>query len=448
MAMKMKKILDELINNLSSIKDKLQDDELPDSYFSEELDVTAPALTRHDIAWRVELLIEKLKAAEDILVSQKEGDSSLGMLADRAKYLSDSSVGYAFHRSSSSAQSIMTSIEDAEFTVNEELKRCRGKILDSREVLSKDLQRITTQVRAMESRLKALAPRSEKVESLVGRIESAGEAADKLPTDLEALEEARAKIHEALIEAEANRQLIEKSKIEADKISEAMKGCNNDATAVLERCETAYASATSLGLAAAFQERSVLLNKSIKSWVAGLVAALIAGGFFGSQQIAKLSEAINGNGSPTEIVVINLVLAVLSVGAPIWFAWISTKQIGDRFKLSEDYAFKASISRAYEGYRREAARLDKDLELSLLSSALNRLDELPLRLLDPKNHGSPWNELLSSEVIKDAVRTVPGFVSNVGKLANTALEKLAAADHRSKRSRDEQATHPKEGKDE
>src|SRR5690606_10015243 len=102
------------------------------------------------------------------------------------------------------------------------------------------------------------------------------------------------------------------------------------------------------GLAAAFHERSVILGGSIKSWVAGLIIALVAGGYFGSQQIAKLSESMNGSSNPIEIVIINLALAILSVGAPIWFAWISTKQIGDRFKLSEDYAFKASISRAYE----------------------------------------------------------------------------------------------------
>jgi hypothetical protein len=54
----------------------------------------------------------------------------------------------------------------------------------------------------------------------------------------------------------------------------------------------------------------------------------------------------------------DVVLSLLSIGAPIWLAWQATKQIGQRFRLSEDYAFKASISRAYEGFRREAARID------------------------------------------------------------------------------------------
>jgi len=126
-----------------------------------------------------------------------------------------------------------------------------------------------------------------------------------------------------------------------------------------------------------------------------------------------------------EVILVNLFLSILSIGAPVWFAWIATKQIGDRFKLSEDYAFKASISRAYEGYRREAARLDPDLEVSLLASALGRLDELPLRLVEAKTHGSPLHELLTSEPIKTALKTVPGFVGTVTSAANNALESMA-----------------------
>jgi hypothetical protein len=117
---------------------------------------------------------------------------------------------------------------------------------------------------------------------------------------------------------------------------------------------------------------------------------------------------------------------VLSVGAPVWFAWLSTKQIGQRFRLSEDYAFKASISRAYEGFRREAARFDKDMEAKLLTSALTRLDELPLRLVEADSHGSPWHELASSNAVKQAMRLVPGFSEQIKDLASRALATATA----------------------
>lgn len=116
-----------------------------------------------------------------------------------------------------------------------------------------------------------------------------------------------------------------------------------------------------------------------------------------------------------------MLLSLLSVGAPVWFSWLATKQIGQRFRLAEDYAFKASISRAYEGFRREAARFDKDMEAKLLTSALTRLDELPLRLVETDSHGSPWHELASSDIVKQAFKAVPGFAEQVKDLAGKAI---------------------------
>ena len=104
---------------------------------------------------------------------------------------------------------------------------------------------------------------------------------------------------------------------------------------------------------------------------------------------------------------------------------MATKQIGQRFRLAEDYAFKASISRAYEGFRREAARVDKDMEARLLASALTRLDELPLRLVETDSHGSPWHELASSDLVKDAMRAIPGFAGQVKELAAKAMTAVA-----------------------
>lgn len=43
---------------------------------------------------------------------------------------------------------------------------------------------------------------------------------------------------------------------------------------------------------------------------------------------------------------INVLLTMLSVSAPVWLGWVATKQIAQRFRLAEDYAYKASISNA------------------------------------------------------------------------------------------------------
>lgn len=101
----------------------------------------------------------------------------------------------------------------------------------------------------------------------------------------------------------------------------------------------------------------------------------------------------------------------LSIAAPVWLSWVATKQINQRSKLQEDYAFKASVATAYEGYRREAARFDKKLEARLFGSALTRLEEAPLRLVEGDVYGSPWHELVAHPSFKDALNKLPDLRS-------------------------------------
>ena len=146
---------------------------------------------------------------------------------------------------------------------------------------------------------------------------------------------------------------------------------------------------------------------------------------FGSAQLHSLAELFKVPSIPA---------SVLSVGVSVWFAWLSTKQIGQRFRLAEDYAFKASISRAYEGFCREAARFDKDMEAKLLTSALTRLDELPLHLVETDSHGSSWHELASPSLVKQTMHAIPSFAEQMKDLASRALVATAPAKSKPKAS--------------
>ncbi|WP_339546811.1 hypothetical protein [Pseudomonas sp. RA_35y_Pfl2_P32] len=295
------------------------------------------------------------------------------------------------------------------------------------EEIERSIQDSTRRARSMESKLAELKERSTLLDQMVSRIEAAHSAAEELPTDLHSLKEARAQIEALMRNATLDRDHVSEARNAAESAKDELAKLSESARDVLARCETAYASATSTGLAAAFSERSKALNNSVGLWVAGLVAALVAGSIFSFNRMDRIADLLSLPGDHSLILSVNLVLAGLSVSGAVWFAWLSTKQIGQRFRLSEDYAFKASISRAYEGYRREAARIDKDLEKQLLSSALSRLDEQPLRLVESNSFGSPWHELLASELVKDAVKTVPGFVEKVTSMASSALQGKKAA---------------------
>jgi len=379
-----------------------------------------PGLTRAELIEEAQSIIQ--------LIEDQGGDNvgnhgaRLQDYVRRLQHLQQHTVGQLWGNSGQAVTAYMLTLEG--------LRKALAPVLvrDGHAEAVVKIRKLTTQLRGMESRLNGLEPRTASLTTMVERIEQAYNAADQLPTDLDSLSEARQNIADLVKDATRDQGHLMDIREQADELDKQLKKSADDAKAVLERCETAYSAATSVGLAAAFSERSRALSISMWFWVAGLVLALAAGSYFGSAQIHTLSEQFKVPNVSIPVIVLNLLLSLLSVGAPVWFAWLATKQIGQRFRLAEDYAFKASISRAYEGFRREAARFDKDMEARLLTSALTRLDELPLRLVETTSHGSPWHELASSDVVKQAMKAVPGFAEQVKDLASMTVNVISHRD--------------------
>lgn len=284
--------------------------------------------------------------------------------------------------------------------------------------LAKD---ITRRLRAVENRLNETEPRSQTLSEMVDRIEQAYQAADQLPADLQSLKEAREKMADLVESAQYEYGELFSNKNLASKIAVELVEKDQEAKAILAQIHSTYAAATSQGLAAAFTERSRELATSMWVWTIAFVIALVSGAFFGTQRVEEINNLLKNPAMTNWALVVNLFLALFSVGAPIWFGWMATKQINQRFRLSEDYAFKAAVSRAYEGYRKEAARIDQELEAKLLASALTRLDEQPLRFVESANYGSPWHELATSQAVKKAMSNIPEFADRVVELARSAL---------------------------
>jgi len=294
--------------------------------------------------------------------------------------------------------------------------------IDKREEVQKKIRQANRQVRSMEAKLNSLQPRTASLDEMVERIETAYKAADQLPTDLEELSEGRDKMNKLVHDATQDQVRLQDIQKEAGVIDKKLNKSVEEAEEILERCQTAYSAATSIGLASAFIDRSNKLSNSMWFWIGSLILALAAASYLGTSQLSILSDMFRDNENNTSAIALNIAVTILSVGAPVWFAWLATKQIGQRFRLSEDYAFKAAVSSAYEGFRRETARFDKDMEAKLLISALTRLDELPLRLVEIESHGSPWHELASSTIVKQAMKNVPGFPREVVNLARDKVE--------------------------
>lgn len=266
---------------------------------------------------------------------------------------------------------------------------------------------LANRLRSIKSQIDGLIPDQSILSSQIQLINNAVESAESLPTDLQSLKDAREKVDKNRSEAAELYGKIDDYHQKSRTISETLSQLETEAKQIVAQCEEAYRVTTSVGLAAAFDERAKRSERAMVAWVVGLLIALAYGSCVGASRIALMTEVLKTTEPQWGIIGLHIVLSLLSIGAPLWFAWLATKQINQHFRLSEDYAFKASISKAYEGYRREAARLDEVFAAQLFSSALSRLDEAPLRLVEKDTHGSPWHELLSTPSFKKAVGQIP-----------------------------------------
>lgn len=267
-------------------------------------------------------------------------------------------------------------------------------------------------VAAANLRLQEASKSIDGIGEKVSAINAAYDAAEKLPITQADLASALAEVNKAARDAERLNGKSAATSEEIDQIKVKLQTAEKEAQATLEKVRAAYRAATSQGLAQAFSDKSASLNQSMLVWVLVLLGALFAAGILSHQRFPEVLAVVTGK-PDWGVVLLNLILGALSIAPAVWVAWIATKQIGQRFRLAEDYAYKAALSTAYEGYRAEASKLDPLFEAQLFATALGRLDELPLRLVERDVHGSPWHELVTSPEFKGAVEAFPDLKEKI-----------------------------------
>lgn len=399
-----------------------------------------PSLDRHELSQIAIKLADRI-ASEGGDEVKTNGDL-LAQYQSRLQFMRSNTVAHLFNGNGNTAiPAYLLTLDAFDKFLNTILAIDSSKVTED----VRTAKSITTKLRGLSARVEELQPKADTLQKMANEIVQAHAAADQLPTDLATLREAREEIESLRNMAKKDRDAAGELLEEMKKTEEAAKlrvsqseqyqkkqvedwkkiseSTQETAAGLIAKCDDAMRTSTSLGLAGAFHEQAKGLKLSMWGWVLGLVAALASGAYFGGQQLHELSQAIEAS-TPPMIIWTRLFISLLSVGAPVWFAWLATKQIGQRFRLAEDYAYKASISKAYEGYRREAVELDVEFQTKLFASALARLDEQPLRFVEHKTHGSPWHEVLDSDLVKEAIKIAPELA---GKIKELATEKISEA---------------------
>jgi len=389
----MSTVLNELCETLDEMSEVVLNSSSDDQILRNIYGWNHPPLSRQDLSIIPKNMAESIRNLEikNIDVSLEE---TISQIPERLRSMYADTIPYMFNGNGIQAIPIYLSMLDWVKQVMSPL--IRWETLQDTKAMPTAL---TRRLRGLQIDLDNLIPKKDNLSEQIDLIKEATEAAESLPTDLQSLKEARIKVSEIHDDSLFDRKKITEHKTSVEAQLKSINELHEQAKKLIENCEDAYRITTTKGLASAFDERAGDLKKSMRWWVCGLLFALAIGAWIGHERILILTTSLSAPNLNWGIIWIQIILSLTSVLAPLWFAWLATKQISQRFKLAEDYDFKASVAKAYEGYKKEAAKIDEDFEARLFNVALTRLEEAPLRLIDHKNHGSPTQELIESSGI-------------------------------------------------
>ncbi len=112
-------------------------------------------------------------------------------------------------------------------------------------------------------------------------------------------------------------------------------------------------------------------------------------------------------------VYLNLLKRALLTSPFIWWAFHLSRKANQYFRLEQEYAHKAVVSRSFEGYKSQVLELYKESEASntmlqrLLSGSIDTITENPTDILDKVKHTSSPVEEFNSSIMRT--------VENAGK---------------------------------
>ncbi|MHA4741963.1 hypothetical protein [Dyadobacter sp. MSC1_007] len=410
----MEETLQQVCTLLDDLSETILNASSEDRTFAETQGWNWPSVNRYDLANMPSKLSECIKKVP--INVDEDLREELDQVCHNINTVKSQTVPYIFNGHGQQAIPAFVSTMAAIRSVFEPL--LGWQVLSDNKAMPTQLAR---RLRGIEADLTEITPKKEELQNQIKLIQNAVDAAETLPTDLQTLKEARGKVDTYTTDSAGLYAKIETFFKDSETSAKSIKEKNEEADKIVQQCEEAYRITTSKGLAAAFDERAGKSSNSMWVWVIGLIIALVVGSLIGTARVKLLSDAVSSTNPQWSIISMHIVLSIISIGAPLWFAWLATKQINQRFRLSEDYAFKASVAKAYEGYRREAARIDPAFEARLFSSALTRLEEAPLRLVESDTHGSPWHELFASKPFQNALEVVPNLKDKFVEVAKEGI---------------------------
>jgi hypothetical protein len=374
-------VLNEISGALSSLATQIQSLFPESPSFAEIWNWQQPGITRDDLFDRVQHTISGINLIEDKTEVNQQIFDRLSRYPATISFVQSNTLPNSASENSYFGYISIVSMLDAIDLLTVSL---RPKEPDWQEIQDKNLfpAQLKKRLDTLNRGITNVEGQTSNLAAKIQIINEAHQAANALPASLAGLEDARTKFELSGKEITAIRLNVDESHqdiaIYKDNI-EKLLFISKELTANID---SVYSAATRQGLGKSFQERADSLKNSTYTLMFILAICLAVAGKISHDRI-KVVEQL-------------LALTAVGVAAPIWFAWLLTRQISQRFRLAEDYGFKASVAKAYEGYRREAQEIGNlELQTRLLSIALDRVQEDPLKQLEREESSSPIHDLIS-----------------------------------------------------
>lgn len=150
-----------------------------------------------------------------------------------------------------------------------------------------------------------------------------------------------------------------------------------------DRIETLLSGATTVSLAKSYEDHKNTFEEPSKNWSRIFFLCITLMFLIGVNAVWNQDDA-------TELLT-GLLLRIPLFVPVVWLAIYASKQQSQNKRLTQEYAYKESLARSYEGFKKQIDALGqheerKDLQAKLISVILDVSSENPSETLDSKSH--------------------------------------------------------------
>lgn len=196
-----------------------------------------------------------------------------------------------------------------------------------------------------------------------------------------------------------SKTAADQSEVEQEKAS---KAAATAAEKLKELNSTLEKSITS-SLGGAFQKKADNAKKLDLAWLVVLLIGIGSIVCLGYLRYPVMTELIRERAEITYLA-FQMLISIFSMSGPIWLSWVATKRLAKTFAISEDYAYKAAIAQAYQGYRDSVKDGDPLMQQRLFATVVTQLDANPVRFLSTDHPASPLQDLLQQSWMEEALK--------------------------------------------